>query len=154
MLIKLRCSPVSENMPISYGTQAITVQSLGRLAHQGSKSSSKLQETHVFSRVFEDSVAITVHGTNTDVPAHRRLETACPTGRYVVVYLAILAVPHMSVLPPSFLKLTCVGFYSVNYREEYGVFWCLFHWGWRKTVCGLSLTDGLAGSEVLWELLS
>lgn len=92
-------------MPISYGTQAITVQSLGRLAHQGSKSSPKLQETHVFSRVFEDSVAITVLGTNTDVPAHRRLETACPTGRYVVVYLAILAVPHMSVLPPSFLKL-------------------------------------------------
>lgn len=138
-------------MPISYGTQAITVQSLGRLTHQGSKSSPKLQETHVFFRVFEDSVAITVHGTNTDVPAHRRLETACPTGRYVVVYLAV---PHMSVLPPSFLKLTCVGFYSVNYREEYGVFWCLFHWGRRKTVCGLSLTDGLAGSEVLRELLS
>lgn len=73
MLIKLRCSPVSENMPISYGTQAITVQSLGRFAHQGSKSSTKLQETRVFSRVFEDSAAITVLGTNIDVPAHRRI---------------------------------------------------------------------------------
>lgn len=51
--------------------KAITVQSLGRLAHQGSRSP-KLQETHVFFfRVFEDSAAITVVGTNTDMLAHR-----------------------------------------------------------------------------------
>lgn len=60
-------------MPVSYGTQAITVQSLGRLAHQGSRSSLKLQETHVFFRVFEDSAAIIVLGTNTDMLTHRRI---------------------------------------------------------------------------------
>lgn len=77
MLAELRCSPISEKMPVIDGTQAINVQSLGRLVHQGSRSSPKLQKTQVFFHGSVDSEAITVPGTNTELQAHRRSRRQC-----------------------------------------------------------------------------
>lgn len=74
-------------MPPSDGTQAINVQSRGRLAHQGSQSPPKLQETQAFLRVFEVSAAITVLGTNTELLVRRRSRRQCVLRDVMLQYL-------------------------------------------------------------------
>lgn len=87
MVIQLRCSTIPEKMPASDATQAINVQSLGRLAHQGSRSPPKLQETQVFLRVFEVSAAITVLGTNTELLVQRQSRRQCVLQGVMLQYL-------------------------------------------------------------------
>lgn len=74
-------------MPVSDGSQAINVQSLNRLAHQGSRSSPKLQETLVLFSVFDDSAAITVLGTYTELLAYRGIGRWCVLQDFMLWYL-------------------------------------------------------------------